>query len=220
MNSSIVFDFCIFSLESKLALESKFQPKKVKKFAYFSQFKDLFSEFFEFIVSRSIIQFNNSKNICIHEDVDDVYDLMYHNFNLFIDMALDCIHYYDISTLCDGLSTQIKKFVEVYEHCYNIDKKYGDIATSFESVYNVFIAYSNLIPDHIFQSLYNWNMDEIQDDDFDGKQLKSELYVKRVQGHRQDYDQHIFNRGQNKKRREHGFRLRERKNKKRLDHRV
>jgi hypothetical protein len=233
MNSSIVYDYCIISLENKCRL------KEVQNFEFFSQFKELFTEFFKFVESCSIKQFDSqyikkSQNVkcemceeyqticdlCKMYDSCDSYDLMFHNFNKFLDMALDCIHFYDIRTLCDGLSAQIKKFMEVYEHCNKVDKKYGALYTTFESVIGVCIVYSMLTPSHIFPSLYDRNMNEILDYDFDEKQMKSDLHSMRVQGHRQDYDQHIYNKGQNKKRRNHTFRLKERKNKKQRDYSV
>lgn len=240
MNSLSIFDFCINALETKC----KFSQDKLREQTF--RFEQLFSELFKLIELHSTkvhqnaaivfrtkkVQFKNYVlNVTTAEkntNPPTVDQLMKDFLNLFLDMAFKCIHVYDIQTLCDGLATQAARFVSEYEYLDSIEAYYDfDDAFYYSSdrppinfmhIIDTCANFSNGRPEYLSRTMAHDNIVNVVD--FDGKQLKSDLHLKRVQGHRQDYDQHIFDKGLNKKRREHGFRLKERKSKKRLDYSV
>jgi len=133
MNSFSIFDFCINALETKC----KFSQDQLREQT--SQFEQLFSELFKLIELHSTkvyrdaaivfrtkkVQFENyALNVTTVEKNTNrptVDQLMQDFLNLFLDMALKCIHVYDVHTLCYGLATQAARFVSEYSYWNSID---------------------------------------------------------------------------------------------------
>jgi hypothetical protein len=145
---------------------------------------------------------------------------MYDNFSVFATWAIRNIHVHDINTLCDGLKTQIDKFLYEYNfeiNNYPIDSRdfcYYDYSPNF-----YYPSFTEIVTYADMRSNYLQEKDEDVSNpttDVEQKEIKINLHSKRVSDHRQDFEKHLFNKGLNKAKRERSV-LKERKNKKMRD---
>ena len=145
-------------------------------------------------------------------------DIMFDNFSFFLEYALKNIHIYNMDTLCNGLDTQIKKFINEYEYLIIFNLNINDYCEILDNIYPSFEEVIEFI--ELSKIICNYKNDVLLNSNFvDLKQMKNNLHSKRVAGHRQDFEKHLFNKGLNKSKRER-FVLKERKNKKSRDFRI
>lgn len=184
-------------------------------------FKERFAEFFNLIETYVNWRMNNqayAKDSSVH-----VLKKLY--CTIFLETVLNRIHVYDIQTLCDGLTTHIADFMDeytywdqIYTDCYYYEEMSNPdeqkILPDFGNILDTYNGYN------YYRRIHLSVIEKGHRETADHKDIKKDMYLKRVQGHRRDYERHVYNKGQNKKQRNHGFRLKDRKNKKQLDYRV
>jgi hypothetical protein len=189
------------------------------------------SDFFKLVREITICSLPHHREfpeIFLIPDHKTKFDIMYDNFSVFTEFALKNINILDINTLCNGLETQIKKFISEYNFYLSLDCI--DPMDLCESDYLPFYYLPSFKQVALFAEMnviqeVEWiaenNTREYEDIitqkmNYELKQMKTELHTKRVSGHRQDFEKHLFNKGLNKTKRER-FVLKERKNKKTRD---
>jgi hypothetical protein len=154
------------------------------------------------------------------------FDVMFENFAVFAEWAMQNIHIHDINTLCDGLKTQIDKFVKEYNFYINtfpIDSRdlceYDYSPNFYYPSFTEVLLYIDMNSNYVQEK--NEERQKVSDQftDVEQKEMKTILHSKRVSGHRQDFEKHLFNKGLNKAKRERSV-LKERKNKKFRDFRI
>jgi hypothetical protein len=150
---------------------------------------------------------------------------MFNNFCVFANWAIQNIHVHDINTLCDGLKTQIDKFV--YEYKFNIlncpidsrDFCYYDYSPNFDfPTFTDIVIYADIRSNYLQEKEKDEDVSNTSTN-VEQKEIKINLHSKRVSGHRQDFEKHLFNKGLIKAKRNR-YVLKERKNKKMRDFRL
>ncbi len=180
------------------------------------RFELLFSDFFTFIESQTIALDQKNKYLkgSNYEMYDTLYDRMYDNFSVFVDFALDNMTVLDVNTLYAGMSTQLKKFLKGYDKAVSNDFEY-QCENSYYFRPHVF-SFSEMVfssnecdywRNHRQQQEDYWYEYEtepifLKNDSTELKHLNAANRLQKVQGHRRDYEKHIFNKGLNKKKRE------------------
>jgi hypothetical protein len=220
MNFSQFIGYCIVLVLSKSNLECK---------NYSEDYDRVFKICFQFLkVVRkhtfdTLLRHYKYPTLTLLPECSTKFDIMYDNFCVFANWAIQNIHVHDINTLCDGLKTQIDKFLHEYnlrisnypidsrDFCYN-DYSPNFYYPSFVEIVTSLEMYSQYLQekDEELVKFPDYNTDDLQ------KQMHTELHSKRVSGHRQDFEKHLFNKGLNKAKRERSV-LKERKNKKTRD---
>jgi hypothetical protein len=135
---------------------------------------------------------------------DTLYDRMYDNFSVFVDFALKHIIVLDVETLYSGMSTQLNKFMKGYEHALSENSGYGFTYPRIFTFHDM--AFHSNECDYL-RKLYEEQYEfwyEYETESIDLKHLNADNRLQKVQGHRQDYEKHLFNKGLNKKKRERG----------------
>lgn len=184
------------------------------------RFYELFLEFFKFVNKFTVTQLSLdqlSVSLFITQKYDqtnktktnkiNIYDEMFKNFTIFLDFAMDNIIVVNVDTLFDGLSTQTTKFMTFYntmEHkncsvygysfciCCSDYYNFDDIIIEIKFYNDVYYQSEG---DHIL-AVEEGEFDKVKE-----KQTKERKH--KVQGKRRDYEQYVYNKGLNKKKREH-----------------
>jgi hypothetical protein len=176
------------------------------------RFELLFSDFFKFIEHQTML-LDKYKKLPKYWNYDTLYDRMYDNFEVFVNFALKHIIVLDVETLYSGMATQLNKFMKGYEHAFSESMDYLSINISYDFTYPRISSFSEIVfhsheldywrkhDQEQYEYLYEYEPDE---DNVDLKNLNADNRLQKVQGHRQDYEQHLFNKGLNKKKRERG----------------
>jgi hypothetical protein len=182
------------------------------------RFELLFSDFFAFIKSQTMALDRKNKLRKKYYAQETLYDRMYDNFSVFVDFALKHIIVLDVETLYSGMSTQLNKFMKGYEYAFSENIDYLCENISYDFTYPRVSSFSEIVfhSDELdyfrknyeeqYEFSYEYEPESIflKNVDIDLKLLNSDNRSKKVQGHRQDYEQHLFNKGLNKKKRERG----------------
>ena len=170
------------------------------------RFELLFSDFFVFIESQTLAldQKNKYLNGSYYKMRGTLYDRMYDNFSVFVDFALKHIIVLDVETLYSGMSTQLNKFMKGYEHALSENSGYGFTYPRIFSFHDIEFHSDecDYWRKHYEEQYEFWY--EYETESIDLKHLNADNRLQKVQGHRQDYEQHLFNKGLNKKKRERG----------------
>ena len=143
-----------------------------------------------------------------------LYDRMYDNFSVFVDFALNNIIVLDAETLYSGMSTQLNKFMKGYEHAVSENLEYIRDYNFYPKIFSFYeIEFHSDELDYFRKNYeeqedfwYEYETEPIylKNESTDLKNLNSANRSQKVQGHRQDYEQHLFNKGLNMKKRERG----------------
>ncbi len=191
------------------------------------RFELLFSDFFTFIESQTIALEQKNKYLkgSFYNMRGTLYDQMYDNFSVFVDFALKNIIVLDIETLYSGMSTQLNKFMKGYERAVSENLEYISENYAYDLSPRIFsfdeiVYYSNEYD--YFRNHYQEQQEfryKYETESTDLKNLNAVNRLQKVQGHRQDYEQHLFNKGLNKKKREHSY-TKPHKNKQRRDFQI
>ena len=138
----------------------------------------------------------------------DLFDRMYHEFDMFMDFVFNNISFCNFESLCTGISTQLSKFMNMYKQIQKFKTDYlcqygylGHIITTFyEVIYNIeWVAQNNkYIKDFEEKLLLSDTLTSIN---VDFKSINSENHSEKVHGKHRDYQKHIYNKGLNKKKR-------------------
>lgn len=184
------------------------------------RFELLFSDFFKFIENQTMALDRKNKylNGSYYKIRGTLYDRMYDNFSVFVDFALKHIIVLDIETLYLGMATQLNKFMKGYEHAVSENFEYLCENASYGIYTRIFTFHD--IEFHSDECDY-WRKHYQEQEEYwyeyetestylkteinnDIKHLNANTRLQKVQGHRQDYEKYIFNKGLNKKKRERG----------------
>ncbi len=167
-----------------------------------TQVEQLLSEFLEFVQTHTLteleyIQFVIGPSYSLQESK---YGRMYDNFSIFLDFALKNIHYVDAQTLYNGLSTQMNKFMTMYNSLENF--KFGGYGYYCSCCCNS-LSFNDVIwqielSDYntSFVDLEIWIENEIADIyELNPKQLNADIRTRKTYGQRKDYEQHVIKKG-------------------------
>jgi hypothetical protein len=198
------------------------------------RFELLFSDFFTFIESQTIALERKNKYLkgSFYDMRGTLYDQMYDNFSVFFDFALKNIIVLDIETLYSGMSTQLNKFMKGYEHAVSENLQYISENAAYDLSPRIFSFYEIVFHSNECDYWYKYYQEQeefwyeyetesiyLKTESTDLKNLNADNRLQKVQGHRQDYEQHLFNKGLNKKKREHSY-TKPHKNKQRRDFQI
>jgi hypothetical protein len=183
------------------------------------RFELLFSDFFAFILGQTMALDRKNKYLkgYNYEMYETLYDRMYDNFSVFVDFALNNIIVLDVETLYSGMSTQLKKFMKGYEYAVSENLEFLCENASYDFSPRIFSFYDIVFHSNEYDYIrknyqeqeeywYEYETEPIylKTESTDLKHLNAVNRSRKVQGHRQDYEQHLFNKGLNKKKRERG----------------
>ncbi len=180
------------------------------------------SSFFDFVGEHTLITIPRhiyNQNRYFLPKYKTEFDVMYDNFSMFAEFALKNIHVYDINTLCNGLETQIKKFMDQYEKYDLIFLDSRDFCYYDYAPLCCLPSFGDILYFLEMSNCYNYERQKTLKLNYEPKEMLTNLHAKRVSGHRQDFEKHVFNKGLNKEKRERNI-LKERKNKKFRDYRI
>ncbi len=215
VTACITLVFCRSALSEQpddSSIKKNHVPQNVKDLLaeHGHRFEELFSDFFDFVEFQTIML--DDKLRYRRPIRGSLYDRMYTNFSEFVDFAMKHIIVMDVNTLYFGMSTQLKKFLNGFEHavtenfenqCENSSYYFRPHVFSFREM----VFHSDECD--YWREHYQEQEDFWYNDETESIYLKTELKhlnainrLQKVQGHRQDYEKHIYNKGLNKKKRE------------------